>query len=63
MIIKSIHGEDILVEWPCQQLLGGTGAAIYMSTNGMCQHPECHPRNDETLREETEKSGGGFYDA
>ncbi|MBA7559120.1 hypothetical protein ES708_00733 [subsurface metagenome] len=38
---------DELGEWPCQQLLGGTGAAIYSSIDGMCKHPECHPRNDE----------------
>ena len=34
-------------EWPCQFLLGGTGTAIYNNTDGMCQHPECHPKNDD----------------
>ena len=36
--------------WPCQQLLGGTGEAIYASIDGMCTHPECHPNNAPTLR-------------
>lgn len=34
--------------WPCQDLMGGRGAAIYANENGMCRHPECHPRNRET---------------
>jgi len=34
-----------LDSWPCQQLLGGAGAAIYASTDGMCNHPDCHPNN------------------
>jgi len=32
-------------DWPCQQLMGGTGAAIYSNIDGMCRHPECHPYN------------------
>lgn len=36
-----------LDEYPCQQLLGGTGSAIYMNTDGMCSHPECNPANNE----------------
>lgn len=38
---------DGLNEWPCQQLLGGTGASIYENVDGMCTHPECHPKNDD----------------
>jgi len=34
-----------LDSWPCQHLLGGAGAAIYASTDGMCNHPDCHPNN------------------
>lgn len=29
--------------WPCQQLLGGTGSAMYMNDGGFCKHPECKP--------------------
>lgn len=37
-----------LDEWPCQQLMGGTGEAIYAPfVNGNCKHPECHPSNDD----------------
>lgn len=36
-----------LFDWPCQHLHGGTGAAIYSSIDGRCQHPECHPSNDD----------------
>ena len=38
-----------LIEWPCQQLLGGTGAAIYSNTDGMCKHPLCHPKNNDVI--------------
>ena len=41
------EGEDELFEWPCQMLHGGRGSALYFNTNGMCQHPECHPKNDD----------------
>lgn len=37
---------DCLVSWPCQNLHGGTGSAIYDNVDGLCTHPECHPRND-----------------
>ena len=30
-------------KYPCQQLHGGTGSAIYMNTDGLCSHPECNP--------------------
>ena len=36
-----------LLEWPCQQLLGGAGFAIYENVKGLCTHAECHPKNDE----------------
>ena len=38
--------EDIKLtekEYPCQQLYGGTGAAIYENVEGLCSHPECKP--------------------
>ena len=34
-------------EWPCQQLLGGVGEALYSNANDMCKHDECHPKNDD----------------
>jgi len=34
------------IKWPCQALLGGAGTAIYMNVDGMCVHPECHPKNE-----------------
>lgn len=36
-------GGEELEEYPCQQLLGGSGAAIYSNTDGLCKHPECNP--------------------
>ncbi len=30
-------------EYPCQQLHGGTGAAIYENIDGLCSHLECKP--------------------
>ncbi len=31
-------------KWPCQNLMGGTGAAIYApDENGLCDHAECEP--------------------
>ena len=33
--------------WPCQQLLGGGGSGIYSNVDGMCNHPECNPANDD----------------
>lgn len=42
----AIAGLD-LDDWPCQDLYGGKGAAIYNSINGKCKHPECHPANDD----------------
>ena len=36
-----------LKEYPCQQLMGGTGAAIYSNVDGLCSHPECNPENDD----------------
>jgi len=36
-------------EWPCQQLLGGTGAAIYSNVDGMCTHPECKPPPEDKV--------------
>ena len=39
--------EEELYEWPCQ--VGGTGAGIYGNVDGKCQHPECHPNNDDCL--------------
>jgi hypothetical protein len=30
-------------KWPCQQLLGGTGSAIYSNVEGLCDHTECKP--------------------
>lgn len=41
--------EDELLEWPCQDLHGGTGTAIYSNVDGMCKHPECHPKNDQRI--------------
>ncbi len=35
---------DELLDWPCQNLLGGRGAAIYGNIDGRCKHPECHPQ-------------------
>ena len=40
-------GMEELNGWPCQDLHGGTGSAIYNNIDGMCQHPECHPHNDD----------------
>lgn len=40
---------DILREYPCQQLFGGTGAAIYSNVDGMCNHEECNPENNDNL--------------
>lgn len=37
----------LLKKYPCQQLLGGTGAAIYSNEEGLCNHPECNPENDD----------------
>ncbi len=34
-----------LHDWPCQDLHGGGGSAIYDNIDGRCKHPECHPRN------------------
>lgn len=34
-------------KYPCQQLLGGTGDSIYMNIDGLCDHPECNPENDD----------------
>ena len=34
-----------LEEWTCQDLMGGGGAAINDNVDGLCTHPECHPRN------------------
>lgn len=47
-------------EYPCQQLLGGTGSAIYENVNGLCSHPECKPPQEtmieaEELRKRYEK--------
>ena len=42
--------ENDLYDWPCQALHGGRGAGIYANVNGRCQHPECHPRNDDRDR-------------
>ena len=39
--------EELLDEWPCQQLFGGVGEALYSNADGMCKHDECHPRNDD----------------
>lgn len=38
-----------LLSWPCQQLHGGTGEAIYSSIDGLCTHLECHPSNDDRV--------------
>ena len=54
---QSDVSEHDLLEWPCQQLLGGTGAAIYSNVDGMCKHPECHPRNDESHHPLKKKEG------
>jgi len=37
-------------EYPCQQLMGGAGPAIYSNTDGLCSHPECNPENDDRKR-------------
>jgi hypothetical protein len=39
--------ENELYDWPCQDLHGGRGSGIYNNIDGRCQHPECHPRNDD----------------
>ena len=44
--------ENDLYDWPCQALHGGRGAGIYANVDGRCQHPECHPRNDDRDSEE-----------
>ena len=31
--------EDDIHDWPCQDLYGGRGAAIYNNVDGRCQHP------------------------
>ena len=36
-------------KYPCQSLLGGTGEAIYHNVDGMCDHPECNPLNDDRV--------------
>ena len=33
-------------QWPCQQLYGGKDADTRDNVDGLCKHPECHPRND-----------------
>ncbi len=38
--------EDELYNWTCQALHGGKGSCLYIP-DGMCQHPECHPDNDD----------------
>ena len=39
-------------KWPCQNLMGGTGAAIYApDENGLCDHAECEPpSNPESVK-------------
>jgi hypothetical protein len=44
-----LYGMDEISEWPCQQLCGGTGEAIYHNVDGKCKHPECHPKNDDRI--------------
>ncbi len=39
-------------KYPCQNLFGGTGEAIYHNVDGMCDHPECNP---ETITETKER--------
>ena len=61
-----IENVDELDEWPCQQLCGGREAGIYDNIDGMCRHPECHPRNkDSYSRIETDplkiQIGGDHY--
>lgn len=34
------------MNWPCQNLHGGRGTAIYDSVDGLCKHEECNPIND-----------------
>lgn len=34
-------------KYPCQQLLGGRGSAIYMNEDGLCDHPECAEASKE----------------
>ena len=43
--------EDEPDRWPCQNLLGGSGAAIYLADpDGMCKHPECKPPPEDVKR-------------
>lgn len=54
-----------LHEWPCQDLHGGRGAAIYNNIGGMCKHPECHPKNDDRTvsNKKLNRKGGGEEEA
>ncbi len=46
--LKSIEVKEDK-EYPCQQLQGGTGSAIYENVNGLCVHPECKPEEVKQL--------------
>lgn len=53
---KASEAEDELYDWPCQALHGGRGEGIYANVDGRCQHPECHPRNDDRDSEEASEN-------
>jgi len=42
------------LEWPCQNLHGGSGSNIYSNKDGMCKHPECHPYTEPVSEGEIE---------
>ncbi len=37
----------MIKKYPCQNLLGGTGEAIYHNEDGFCDHPECNPKENK----------------
>ena len=39
-------------KFPCQNLHGGTGSAIYMNEDGLCDHLECAEARIEELEDE-----------
>lgn len=45
--LLQVAEKNNLDSWPCQQLLGGTGEAIYSNVDGMCRHAECHPNEKQ----------------
>lgn len=40
----------MIKKYPCQNLLGGTGEAIYHNVDGMCDHPECNPEREMEMK-------------